>query len=128
MTQTVAKDIAEYIEDCGHGTVGSTLFAGYMPDSPDGCSAILAAGGDRGEPVGTVEHPVVTIISRDTTYALALTRATNAWGDLHKLTYTTIESELYYRIDAVQSPEQIGTDEKGRYLFTCNYEVMKDYA
>jgi hypothetical protein len=41
------EDVAENLEDDAVGTVGTSIFAGFLPDSPDSAIAVYDAGGSQ---------------------------------------------------------------------------------
>lgn len=45
---TWLQDVAENLEDDSVGTVGTSIFVGFLPDSPDSAVAVYDAGGAQG--------------------------------------------------------------------------------
>lgn len=119
------KDIAEYLEDQAIGTVGTNIFVGHMPDSPDVCIAVYPYAGEPAPVEWEGEFPRVQIRVRDDDYATGWATSYAIFEALHQLTETTIETELYHYIEALGSPEQIGRDNKNRINFVLNFRVTK---
>ena len=46
MAATWLNDLAEYLEDQAVGTVGTDIFKGFMPPTPNSCVTIYDAGGN----------------------------------------------------------------------------------
>ena len=121
----VDKDIAEYLEDLGHGTVGTDIFVGWMPDSPDNCIVVTATGGQPPEMCVELESPGFQVRVRNTSSSAGWTAANNILDDLHDLTNTTIESRMYHYIKAQQSVNRLGKDGQDRSLFSINFIAFK---
>ena len=125
----MVKDIAEYLEDKGIGTVGTNIFAGQMPDTPDICVAVLAYAGQPPDEVSEdMEYPGLQVMVRGEKngFSAAMTKAYAVLNALHGVTDTTIETHYYYRISASQSPAQAGFDKNDRPLLVINFQVTKE--
>ena len=119
------KDIAEHIEDAGHGTVATDMFVGFMPDSPDNCVVVTQTGGTPPEVTVDLEYPGVQVRVRNTSQATGKALMNTIYKLLHQVTNTTIEARLYHSILATQSPSYLGKDQKNRALFVCNFKIVK---
>lgn len=119
-------DIAEYLEDQSKGTVGTNLFYGNHPDSPDNSICVQQSAGLGLDPVSDFEQVGITILVRNTVYATGRDLANAILKLLHKLTNTTMETRLYHRIDGQGSVAPLGTDEKNRCLFSTSFIVIKE--
>ncbi len=121
----VDADIGEYLEDLTRGTVGTDIFIGYMPPTPDDIVVVRATAGRPPHVVADLEQAGFQITVRnadhDTGHALAMTIR----DDLHQLTHATIETRSYKRIDAVGSVTLIGRDELERTLWSVNFIAQK---
>ncbi len=120
-----ASDIAEYLEDQGHGTVGVDIFAGAYPDSPDNLVTVIQTQGLPPHVVEAVEFPGIQVIVRNTDYDTAVTNINAIFKLLHQLTHTTMETRVYHRIDAQGSPAGGQEPEKLRWVFVCSFIVIK---
>ena len=118
------KDIAEHLEDQSHGTVGTNMFVGWMPDSPDICISVTQTGGSAPEPTVDLEYPNVQIRVRHTDAATGWTLINDIYDDLHGVANQTIEGRVY-SIQALAPPGRLGPDAKGRWLYVCNFMTYK---
>jgi hypothetical protein len=121
----VDKDIAEYLEDQGYGTVGTDIFIGWMPDTPTNAIVVTATQGRPPMVLGDLEMPGFQVRVRNSAYDSGWTVANNILDLLHALTDATIETRNYYRIDAQGSVTALGRDEKDRDLFSVNFIAIK---
>lgn len=127
-------DITDYLSSGGIGTIGTNLFGGFMPDTPDVAVAVYESGGRppdvaMGPSAGAVamEWPSVQVVCRATAYdyAVARTKAHDAFKLLQGLPTRTINGTQYHWGMARQSPFLMGRDEAGRVLIACNYDIAK---
>ncbi len=125
---SVPKDIAEYLEDQTIGTVGTDIFAGFMPDDPDNCIAIYQYAGNKPDLGQDLDTPGVQIVIRNSVLATALTKAKTVFDTLHEATWiTSMESgKSYYYIEATGMPMQTASDKKGLHHIIINFMVTKE--
>lgn len=120
-----AADIAEHLEDNVIGTVGTSIFVNYLPETPDACIAVYDTGGQAPLNVLNYENAGIQVTVRGTA-AAGRSKIADVFDLLHTLTHATIETRDYRRIDATSSPSFIGRDRLGRSLFTVNFIVLKE--
>lgn len=123
-------ELGAYLATEGVGTVGTTIFYGGLPDSPDNCLALLEYGGRAPEhDLGTTalrhEYPRVQVLTRNTVYLTGIKKAQDVTHAFTAVRNTTLSDVGYKGIDPVQSPFSLGQDNNGRWVFACNYEVCK---
>lgn len=124
---TLIEEIAEYLEDEGIGTVGTSIFIGKLPDDADVQNDIVAIFDTGGFPPDAhvpLKERTVQIIVRDTLYVDANTTATSVRDLLHNRFWQDIVSGgtiFQLRSSALQEPTNIGQDDKNRYEISCNY-------
>ena len=128
----ILEEIAQLLADSGIGvfdTAGraGSIFINYAPDTPSRCISIYGSSGVRGD--GTPHYfPSVQIRIRDSI-------KTNSGWDLAMRVYDTLQywcdrafvagGEHVVRCDAVQAgPISLGPDEKGRQVYTLNFELI----
>ena len=133
----VLDDIADYLTSqggSGVGTLGTDLFKGFMPDTPDIAVAIYETGGLEPERAMTsaagqvvVERPRVQVVARAQAYdyQVARTRIHNAFVLLEGMAARSINGTAYKYGSAVQSPFPMGRDSDGRVLICCNFDIVK---
>lgn len=130
-------DIADYLSSGGIGTVGTNLFKGFAPDTPNALTVIYETGGQA--PVhamnasagqAVVEMPRIQVVCRATAYDYSTARSTahSVFKLLDGLPARSINSVAYKWGAAIQSPFLMGRDEAGRVLIACNYDVVKEMS
>lgn len=122
------QDIGEYLEDLGVGTVGTNLFLGEMPESPNSCIALYQYAGET--PItthdgGVIEKPGLQVKVRDPVYATGMAKIGSIFDALHKLANTRLEGTGYLSFFAVQSPYPLGRDASNRMEWVQNFIVTK---
>jgi hypothetical protein len=116
----------------GVGTLGTNIFLGLMPDTPDECVVLYEYGGGApGQVFGSDnatpwESSSVQVMARSATYAAARTKARAAYAALQKVANETLSGISFLRVDPVQSPFFVQRDENRRVYFSANYRVMAD--
>lgn len=104
------------------GVVGTTLFYGLMPDSPDTLITLHNMPGRPPEETFAVlpsdEHLTLQILTRAPTYAAAETLARDIWLDM-------LAHPTFTHVQAQQSPFLLERDESRRVVFACSYSVMR---
>jgi predicted sugar kinase len=128
-------EIADFLEDAGVGTVGTTIFKGQMPGTPDACVAVIETPGR--EPVHTfgsagiaIEYPRVQIRCRGAAsdYATPAAQAQTAYVALAAVANESIDGTLYHSIDPLQSPFLIEKDAKNRIVIGFNAQLTKELS
>ena len=122
-----SKHIAEYLEDQSVGTVGTDIFVGFMPDTPDTCIGVYEYAGMPPDVVAEeYELAGIQVKVRADAQEDAYDLAYDCLKALHMVKTTTIEGVYYYLIEALGSPNQIGRDKNARAQFTINFRAMKE--
>lgn len=125
-------EIGTYLQTSGIGTLGSSLFIGMLPQTPDTCVAIYEYGGSVGTyTMGStvsarLEYPRIQAIARAASYSTARAKIQSVYTTLDAVAETDLSSKRYHRIRAATPPIYIGKDESNRPMFSCNFETMKD--
>ena len=127
-------DIATYIDaQLAALTIGTNLFIGRMPETPDQCVVVYEYGGTGptntlGTGGAIIESPRIQISTRATNYTAAETLARSVWGVLEGIANKTLSGTLYQRVTAIQSPFPLERDSVDRILFVQNFEVTRNYG
>jgi hypothetical protein len=121
----LADDIAAYMATRSLGTVGTDIFIGEMPDSPNNCVALYQYQGESPELVGGLENPRLTVRVRNTVYSDGQNKARDILKTLHTLNEQTLGGHRYLYIKAAGSISQLGRDKEKRALFTVEFIVTK---
>jgi len=130
-------EVASYLDTEGLGTVGTDIFKGLLPDTPDACVALIETGGQASENVLSSavgapawEAPSFQVICRAgrRDYSTARTKANDVFKKLDGLVNTTLSSVRYLSIFAIQAPFALPRDDQERPLLAFNCAVKKDVS
>ena len=111
--------------------LGTNLFLGRLPDSPDTCGAIYeTAGGVPDDVFGAdsappIENAGLMCHTRATSYSTCQSLAVDIMKTLSKVINETLTSTAYYKIEATQSPFWLMRDDQERMLCSCNFTAVK---
>jgi hypothetical protein len=119
-------DMATILADAGCGTVGSTIFKGHRPDTPDTCLTLYQYAGEPPALIAgaSYERPGLQVWSRSTNPQAALTMLDAVVDVLHGLTEASTDYARYLLVEAKQSPAAMGLDDNGRTEYVCNFRVV----
>lgn len=121
---TTAMDIAAYLQTQALGTVGTNIFYGFLPDTPDNAIAIYDTSGRPSE-LHEIDRPNFQVVVRNTSYANAASVIESIQALLQNVTNTTINSQFYASISNLQAPFSAGWDSEKRVEFKQNYVTIK---
>ena len=131
---SVLTDIGTYLNAASISTqdltLGTNLFLGRLPETPDTCVGIIqTAGVAPTDTFGTSFPPLETqglqTLVRATTYATAEALAVDVMKSLASVDNQTLTSTLYRKIEAQQSPFALERDNQERLVMSCNFLVTK---
>jgi len=126
-------DIATYLDSQQASlTLGTNLFLGRMPDSPDTCVALYEYGGSApdntmGTGLPVLQNPSVQINVRAALYATAESLINSCWGTLEGIINTSLSGTRYNRMTAIQSPFVLERDSQDRVIFVQNFNVTREF-
>jgi hypothetical protein len=128
---TILESIGDYLVTNSHGTLGTSIFLGTLPESPDACVAVyensgsspaftMGAGGIR------IDYPMIQIICRAgrEDYPSARDKADTIRILLASVLETTISGVHIMRIEPMGSINQLGVDPKYRPLISVNFRCL----
>jgi hypothetical protein len=117
-------DIADYLEDQELGTVGTDIYAGYLPDYPDSCITVLDTGGSPPDPDLPTKEPTFQVFIRDVNYSDGKTALDSVRSVLHQQANIQLVDggNYFYFILAISEGGHVGRDEVGRDLFSINFQ------
>lgn len=128
----LSKEIAKYLDTNGAGAykpndVGGDIYYGGKPSSPNNCIAVFDTGGFNPKK-DTTSDPTVMIQVRNEDYSTGM----NKLHEIHDLlkdknNFWLGDYIFVYVSEALGEPGQIGKDENGRHLFSCNYHLRVKY-
>lgn len=126
MPASLLNDISLYLESNSIGVIGTNLFYGNMPDSPDSCTCVLSASGS----VTIHSNATVVIVSvliRGKDYSLTYDLSRAVYDLLHNkqnlLSGVTGVNHIigFSRMD--RAPLHIGKDPQSRHLWSLAAEM-----
>lgn len=124
-------ELGDYLSTNGVGTLGTDLFLGFLPESPNAAVALYETGGSApvramrsspGQPVA--RQPRVQVVARSTSYAAARSKAGDVYALLEGLGGVTLGATRYLWGGAVQEPFPLGRDGQQRVMVACNYDIV----
>ena len=125
---SLLTDIGSYLNSASISTqdltLGTNLFLGRLPESPDTCVALVqTAGVNPTDTFGTsfppLENQGLQTLIRATSYAV------DVFKSLTAVENATLTSTLYLKIEGQQSPFALLRDDQERQVMSCNYIVTK---
>lgn len=124
----VAKDTADYLAanlPGGH-VVGTDIFAGLLPDTPNTAICLFQTAGAKPDPIENIEYPGLQILVRAPSYSDSWTLANAVFKFLAGKINQTLNSTVYHLFEAQGSPLDAGVDSAGRAVFVLAFLVMKN--
>jgi len=121
-------DIGGYLFAQGIGMVGTDIFYGFMPDTPDNCIALFEYAGSPPDLHWDGEYPGLQVRVRNKSYAAGREKIEQAKNTLHGLTEQTLGTTRYLLIKAKQSPESLGRDANNRTEWVVNFTIIKEVS
>lgn len=113
-------------------TLGTNLFLGRRPDTPDTCVALYETGGTAPELVfGTNSAPPIEtrglqVVARAAAYSTSEALCTDVWVALCLIDNEVLGSTRYLFADPVQSPFALDRDDQDRMLHVVNFLVSRE--
>ncbi len=117
------EEIANYLVNLGMGTMGSSIFLGHLPPSPDNAITVLDTGGVEPDRELPIDNPTFQVIVRNTDYETGYNNLLAIKEALHKKANWQIyeNGKYYYYIFALSNGGHIGRDDNGRDEFSINF-------
>lgn len=128
---TILEAVGNYLQTQGQGTLGTNLFLGRMPSSPDVCVGVFEYEGaipseTFGNAATAIDRPRLQVLVRAgrDDYPAARDKAQTIRGLLGAVTQTTLSGIAIMRIRPTGSVNPLGPDENDRPLVSANFEAM----
>lgn len=128
---TILESIGDYLVTNSLGTLGTNLFLGTLPESPDVCTAVFEnAGTPPAFTMGTggiaIDYPMIQIICRAgrEDYPVARDAIEVIRNLLASITDVTISNVQILRIEPMGSVNPLGVDPKQRPLLSVNFRCL----
>lgn len=122
------NEIADYMADAATspdiGTVGTDIFVGELPASPDNCVALFGLPGsvigDQRE-VASLQFPRFQVVVRNKVYETGSNKLQDVRTKLHNKYNLDLASWRVLRLHAEQEGGPIGSDDQDRWEFSINF-------
>lgn len=128
-------DVATFVASAASLTIGTTLFKGTMPATPETCTAIYEYSGlppDHvfGSTAIACEYPRLQIVCRGPKDDYQTPRATaeTIYRALAAARNQTLTSTRYQHLSPLQSPFLMGRDANARILVGFNVDCAKELS
>lgn len=129
------QEVGTYLAANGIGAVGTVIYLGFLPTTPDACCALYHSGGQApvramrsGPGQAPAVRPRLQVVCRDTEfeYQAADTLAKSIGDLLDGLGDVTLSGVKYFWIGAVADRGLMGRDDAGRVQIVQNFDVIKE--
>ena len=112
-------------------TLGTNLFLGRLPETPDTCVALIETAGQSavdamgGSSLPAYTRPRAQTIVRAAAYSDASSLAEDIYKQFQKIDNESLSGVYYLRTDGLQSPFYLDRDVQERAIFSCNYQSLR---
>jgi hypothetical protein len=128
---TILESIGDYLVTNSLGTLGTNLFLGTLPESPDVCTAVFENSGTppaftMGNGGIAIDYPMIQVICRAgrEDYPTARDAVEVIRNLLASVTDVTISNVQILRIEPMGSVNPLGVDPKQRPLLSVNFRCL----
>ena len=128
---TILESVGDYLVTNSLGTLGTDLFLGTLPESPDACVAVYENSGTPPSfTMGTggivIDYPMLQVICRAgrEDYPTARDKAESIRNLLASVLESTISGVHIMRIEPMGSVNPLGVDPKYRPLVSVNFRCL----
>jgi hypothetical protein len=129
----ILEALADRLTSASIATVGTNLFIGLMPDSPDLCIALYEYAGSPPLEVlqdnsATLERPGIQVLVRAgrNDYPVGRDLTNTIRNTLTGITDEEISGVRFLRVSALSAVNATGTDEKDRPQFTLSMQAVAE--
>ena len=131
------EDIGQYLQEKGIGEIGTDLFIGYFPDTPDDCTVLLESEGKGENRMAGTQTPGLQVVARcKNNYSYASGKLQAMHDVLKQIGFeensetasgVVINGRQYFHVQPVFSgSKRMDDDENGRIRITKNYDITKE--
>ena len=119
----VALEIAQFIEEEGHATVGTNLFVDSLPDVNEEAIAVFTTGGSTPDIDLPIASPNFEILIRGESASSCFSKLESIVSSLHQTYNSNVVTggNYYYSILLSGEINSLGRDEKGRIEYSANF-------
>lgn len=119
------EELASILTAQGH-VLGTNLFLGWLPDSPDSAAALYETAGYyplyiANLPAPGMERPGIQVLVRDATYATGRERIESIYQRLASIGNQVVSGRWYAAVRPMQAPFALAPDERNRPRFVVNF-------
>ena len=125
------ESLAARLQSASVATVGTNLFIGILPETPDVCIGLYEYAGAAPLEVlvdnnATLERPSIQVIVRASRndYLTARTLIKNVRDTLTEITDETIEGVRFLRVNQNSAINSVGMDDNDRPEFTLSLQAV----
>ena len=111
--------------------LGTNLFLGRLPDTPDTCVAVIETAGQSavdamgGSTLPAYTRPRAQVLERAVSYSDASALAEDIFKQIQKIDNESLSGVRYLRANGMQSPFYLERDMEERAVFSCNYQTLR---
>jgi len=126
MATSPAKDIADFLQTQGVGTVGTDIFVGKMPPDISQNMTVYDTGGLSPNPKWLRDEPTVQVMVRgdERDYEATYTLALDVKNALLGCSPTTINSKSYVFFNMLGDITFLKHDQSERPMFSLNFRLV----
>lgn len=121
---TVLEALAETLELNGFGVRGQTIFIGYLPPKDSLCVGLFSSSASPPGLEAPLEYPIVQVLGRAKDSLEAFRKVYSIYKFLHGKAEEVIGGRRFLLINALQTPIDVGKDERGLSLVSCNFRCI----
>ena len=129
---SILEDLGGYLDtQLVTVTAGTNLFYNLLPETVSDCVALIENSGSAptftmgSNNLPQLENPELQFLVRNSVYATGRTLSDSIYRVLTAIANQTINSVLYLRVEAIATPALLERDLNKRWVFTCNFTVMR---
>ena len=118
-------EVAQYLAENEVGTLGSSIFEGYLPEQEGTTIAVMNTGGLQPDIYLPTKEPTFQVFIRTNDYETGLTKLDLVRELLHQQNNVQLVDDgiYFYFIFATAEGGHVGRDDTGRDLFSINFRA-----
>jgi hypothetical protein len=120
----VLTEIGTYLQSHSVGTLGTDIWLGEMQPTPDDSIGLFETPGGTPELHDRTDYPSLQVRVRSATYAAGQARIETIYNLLNGLHETDLSGTRYHLIAAKQRPFSLGSVDRERHEFACNFRLI----
>lgn len=117
----IANEIANYLQDAGFGTVGTSIFVSQIPSDKTGIY-VSFTGGSMSAYL-PMEEAVLDVYVKDSSASDAVTLLTRIKNHVHRMHNTVTDNSYIYSVLALGNVETVDRDLEYAKLFKITFQV-----